>query len=255
MAGLMEGKVALVTGAASGIGRAAAQIFAREGARVVVADVNEEMGHETAELIRQQGGEAVFIPCDVADAGDCEALVRRSVESYDRLDAAFNNAGIEGDLQSRFADGSEANFDRTIAINLKGVWACMKYELRQMFSQGGGAIVNTASVAGLQGVKRGSAYVAAKHGVIGMTKTAALDYATSNIRVNAVCPGMIETPMLQRLDQQSGGRVAGSMARMHPVGRLGAPAEIAEAAVWLCSERASFITGLALPVDGGTTAQ
>jgi NAD(P)-dependent dehydrogenase (short-subunit alcohol dehydrogenase family) len=253
MAGLVAGKVALVTGASSGIGRATALAFAREGAKVVVADVTVEGGEETVAQVKKAGGEAIFVKTDVSKAVEVEALVAKAVATYGRLDCAHNNAGIAGNAKT-IVDDTEDNWDRILAINLKGVWLCMKYEIAHMLKQGGGAIVNTASGAGLIGVRRGGAYVASKHGVVGLTKTAALEYAKAGIRVNCVCPGPIDTPMLQGI----GGRnqmVIERMVAAQPGGRLGKPAEIAEAAVWLCSDAASFITGLPMPVDGGYTAQ
>jgi NAD(P)-dependent dehydrogenase (short-subunit alcohol dehydrogenase family) len=253
MAGLVSGKVALVTGGGSGIGRATALVFAREGAKVVVADVVVEGGEETVRLVKQAGGEAVFVKADMAKAADVEAMVKKAVETYGRLDCAHNNAGVEG-ATGKTADYVEADWDRVIAINLTGVWLCMKYEIAQMLKQGGGAVVNTASDAGLLGVPQMPAYVASKHGVVGLTKTAALEYAKSGIRVNAVCPGVIKTPMVERITGQRPGR-AERMAAVEPVGRMGKPEEIAEAVVWLCSEAASFVTGLPMPVDGGIAAQ
>jgi NAD(P)-dependent dehydrogenase (short-subunit alcohol dehydrogenase family) len=253
MAGLVAGKVALVTGASSGIGRATALAFAREGAKVVVADVTVEGGEETVALVKKAGGEAIFVKTDVSKAVEVEALVAKAVATYGRLDCAYNNAGIAGKAKT-VVDDTEDNWDRILAINLKGVWLCMKYEIAHMLKQGGGAIVNTASGAGLIGVRRGGAYVASKHGVVGLTKTAALEYAKAGIRVNCVCPGPIDTPMLQGI----GGNnqvVIERMVAAQPGGRLGKPAEIAEAAVWLCSDAASFVTGLPMPVDGGYTAQ
>jgi len=253
MAGLVTGKVALVTGASSGIGRASALAFAREGARVVVADVSVEGGEETVRLIQQNGGEAVFVKTDVSQAGEVEALIARAVATYGRLDCAYNNAGIEGSAATTI-DYAEEPWDRVIAINLKGVWLCMKYEIPQMLKQGGGAIVNTSSAAGLVGTRGGAAYVASKHGVIGLTRTAALEYAKAGVRVNAICPGAIDTPMMGRIIGQRPQR-AERMAAAEPVGRMGRPEEIAEAVVWLCSPAASFVTGHAMAVDGGMTAQ
>ncbi len=250
MAGLVEGRVALVTGGGSGIGRQACLVFSREGAQVVVCDVVLEGGEETVSQIRQAGGQAMFIQADVAQAAEVEAVVARTVETYGRLDCAYNNAGIAG-RTARVADDSEQNWDRVLSINLKGVWLCLKYEIAHMLTQGSGAIVNTASDAGLIGLRRAGAYVASKHGVVGLTKTAALEYATSNIRVNAVCPGPIDTPMLRGASE----RVIDAMATAQPNGRLGQPREIAEAAVWLCSDAASFVTGHPMPVDGGYLAQ
>lgn len=250
MAGLVAGKVALVTGGGSGIGRQACLVFSREGAKVVVSDVAPEGGEETVRLIKQADGEATFIKVDVAQAAEVEALVAKTVETYGRLDCAYNNAGIAG-RTARVADDTEENWDRILSINLKGVWLCLKYEIAHMLKQGGGAIVNTASGAGLIGVRQLGAYVASKHGVVGLTKTAALEYAKSNIRVNAVCPGPIDTPMLRGASE----RVIDAMAAAQPNGRLGQPQEIAEAAVWLCSDAASFVTGHPMPVDGGYVAQ
>jgi NAD(P)-dependent dehydrogenase (short-subunit alcohol dehydrogenase family) len=247
-------KITLVTGASSGIGQAAALAFAREGAKVLVADVVEEGGHETVELIKSAGGEAVFTRCDVARAADAEALVATAVRHFGRLDCAYNNAGIAGKI-ARTADETEDGFDRIMAINLRGVWLCMKYEILQMLKQEqGGAIVNTASAAGLVGSHGMAAYGASKHGVVGLTKTAALEYALHNIRVNAVCPGVIDTPMV--------GGMVGSHPRLkeillstEPVARMGQPSEIAEAVTWLLSDYASFVTGCAMPVDGAMTAR
>ena len=253
MPNLVKDKVALVTGGGSGIGRASALTFAREGAKVVVSDVVVEAGEETVQLIKNADGEAVFIKADVAQASAVEALIAKAVEAYGRLDCAHNNAGIEGN-SAKLADYDEADWDRVIAINLTGVWLCMKYEIPQMLQQGSGAIVNTSSVAGLLGFRTGSAYVASKHGVLGLTKTAALEYAKSGIRVNAVCPGAIDTPMMGRITDHRPHRAA-KMAAGEPVGRMGTPQEIAEAVVWLCSDAASFVTGHPMTVDGGLVAQ
>ena len=252
MASLVAGKVALVTGGGSGIGRASALTFAREGAKVVVADVVVEGGEETVRLIQQRGGEAIFVKTDVSRAAEVEALVARAVQTYGRLDCAHNNAGIEGAAATTI-DYAEDAWERVIAINLKGVWLCMKYEIPHLLKQGGGAIVNTASTAGLVGYRGGAAYVASKHGVVGLTKTAALEYTKAGVRVNAVCPGAIDTPMMGRITGHRPQR-AERMAASEPVGRMGRPEEIAEAVVWLCSEAASFVTGHAMAVDGGITA-
>jgi NAD(P)-dependent dehydrogenase (short-subunit alcohol dehydrogenase family) len=252
MAGSFTGKVALVTGASSGIGRASALAFAREGAKVAVADVSVEGGEETVSLVKKAGGDALFVKADVSKASEVEALVARVVQTYGRLDCAFNNAGIEG-AAGTIPDYPEDAWDKVININLKGVWLCMKYEIPQMLKNGGGAIVNTASTAGLVGYRGGSAYVASKHGVVGLTKTAALEYAKQNVRVNAVCPGAIDTPMMGRLTGHRAERAA-RMAASEPVGRMGQPAEIGEVVVWLCSSAASFVTGLAMAADGGITA-
>jgi NAD(P)-dependent dehydrogenase (short-subunit alcohol dehydrogenase family) len=248
-----EGKVALVTGAASGIGRASALAFAREGAKTVVADVLVEGGEETVRIIKAAGGDALFVRTDVSKAAEVETLIQKVVETYGRLDYAHNNAGILG-TGAPTADCTEENWDRTIAINLKGIWLCMKYAIPQMLKQGGGAIVNTASVAGLVGFQGLPAYSASKGGVVQLTRTAALEYAKAGIRVNAVCPSGIRTPMLERVlaDQPE---VEASIIATEPIGRMGKPEEIAEAVVWLCSDAASFVTGDAMPVDGGWVAQ
>jgi NAD(P)-dependent dehydrogenase (short-subunit alcohol dehydrogenase family) len=253
--GTHDGRVALVTGAASGIGRATALAFAEAGARVVVADVLDEQGRQTVDLIEAAGGEAIFVAADVSGRHDVERLVRTTVETYGRLDCAHNNAGIEGAAPAgtEFHTYPEAIWDQVLAINLKGVWLCMQAEIGQMLGQGGGTIVNTASVAGLVG-GFGGAYSAAKHGVVGLTKVAALEYATRGIRVNAVCPGGIATPMLERVFARRP-EVEQLFVAGEPVGRLGRPEEIAAAVVWLSSEAASFLTGVALPVDGGWVAR
>jgi NAD(P)-dependent dehydrogenase (short-subunit alcohol dehydrogenase family) len=249
-----SGKVALVTGGASGIGRASAVAFAREGASVVVSDVAVEGGEETVRLIEEAGGEATFVRADVSDAEEVETLIRRTVEAYGRLDCAFNNAGIEGPMATNTADYFEEDWDRVIGINLKGVWLCMKHETHRMLEQESGSIVNNSSVAGLVGFAGISAYVASKHGVVGLTKTAALEYAGSGIRVNAVCPGVIRTPMIDRATTGSAEAEAG-FAALEPVGRMGSPEEVAEAVVWLASEASSFVTGHAMAVDGGLVAR
>ena len=258
MAGRVEGKVALVTGGASGIGRATALTFAREGAKLVVADMNEDGGHQTVHMITENGGEAIFVRTDVSQAVEVQALISKVVETYGRLDCAHNNAGISGfgiagDAYALTAEYPEERWHQVIAVNLTGVWLCMKYELQQMLSQGGGAIVNTASVAGLIGSRGLAAYVASKHGVVGLTKTAALEYAQQGIRVNCVCPGVIQTPMTERglSDPERRARIIAS----EPIGRVGTPEEIAEAVVWLCSDAASFVTGHTMTVDGGYVAQ
>ena len=248
----LDGKVALVTGATSGIGRETAVLFAKAGAKVVVSGRRELEGMETVELIRAAGGDGLFVKTDVSKASDVEALVQKAVEKFGRLDVAFNNAGIEG-VWVPIVRQSEQDWDRTIAINLKGVWLCLKYEIRLMLKQGaGGAIVNMASVTGLVGGGGAAAYSASKHGVIGLTKSAALETSRSGIRVNAVCPGVIETPMEQRLFGSPAAHK--SAIALHPIGRFGRPAEIAEAVVWMCSDRASFMTGQSLVLDGGLLA-
>ncbi len=252
MAGSLQDKVAIVTGVASGIGRAAALVFAREGATVVAADVTADEGEAVVKSIREGGGKATFVRCDISRAADVEALVAAAVRAYGRLDCAFNNAGIIGKL-ARTAEETEENFDRIITIDLKGPWLCMKYEILQMLKQGkGGAIVNTASAAGLVGSHGMPTYTAAKHGVVGLTRTAALEYAKAGIRINAVCPGIVDTPMTQGIMAQHP-RMAQATGIM-PLGRNCRPEEIAEAAAWLCSDAASFVTGHAMAVDGGLTA-
>ena len=255
MAGSLDGKTALVTGGGSGIGRAASLAYAKEGARVVVADVNVEGGEETVQMIKEAGGEAILVHADVSKPEDTKAMVDQAVEAFGSLDCAFNNAGIGGGRDRLLtADYLEEDWDRVISINLKGVWLCMKAEIPQMLKQGGGAIVNTASIAGLVGLTGTIAYVAAKHGVTGLTKAAAMEYAKSGIRVNAVCPGYIHTPLVQRTFDANEGYEERVAAR-HPIGRLGEPEEIAQAVVWLSSDAASFVTGHNMPVDGGYMAQ
>jgi NAD(P)-dependent dehydrogenase (short-subunit alcohol dehydrogenase family) len=253
MAGRVDGKVALITGGGSGIGRATALLFGREGAKVVVADYNTEGGDRTVKTINEAGGAALFHAADVSNPQNVEALMQKVVESYGRLDCAFNNAGIEGEFATTPKCSME-NWQRVISINLTGVFLCMKYEIEQMLKNGGGAIVNTASAAGLVGLAGSSAYVAAKHGVAGLTKTAALEFARKGIRVNAVCPGFIRTPMVERgLDK---GMVSeDQIIAAEPMHRMGKPEEIAEAVLWLCSEASSFVTGLPMPIDGGYVAQ
>ena len=252
MAGLLEGKVALVTGAGSGIGRASAQSFAREGAKVVVADLNETGGAETVSLIESAGRGAIFVRCDVTRGSDVNALVEKAVATYGGLDCAHNNAGIEG-RYGRTMDTDEENFDQTYAVNLKGVFLCMKAELAYMTEHGGGRIVNTASIAGIEGAKNMPAYVASKHAVLGLTRTSALEYGGRGIRINAVCPGPIRTPMLEKIMAQNPRMERAAVAAV-PVKRLGTPQDVAEAAVWLCTERADFVNGHGLVVDGGMTA-
>jgi len=249
----LDSKVALVTGGASGIGRATALTFAREGAKLVIADMNEEGGQQTVHLITEKGGEAIFVKTDVSKAVEVQALISKAVETYGRLDCAHNNAGIAGGVRALSADYPEERWHQVIAVNLTGVWLCMKYELAQMRSQGSGAIVNTASAAGLVGGRGMSAYVASKHGVVGLTKTAALEYAQQGIRVNCVCPGVIQTPMTKRglNDPELRARLIAS----EPMGQVGTPEEVAEAVVWLCSDAASFVTGHTMTIDGGFVAQ
>lgn len=253
MAGNLEGKVVLITGAGSGIGQAASRIFAREGARLVLADVSEPGGVETLKMVKQAEADAIFVRADVSKWPEVEGMVKKAVEAFGRLDCAFNNAGIEG-ATALTHECTNENWDRVIAINLTGVWQCMKAEIAQMLKQGGGgAIVNTSSGAGLAGARGMPAYVAAKHGVAGLTKAAAIEYGKQGIRVNAVCPGPIRTPMLRRILGDNEER-AQRFARSGPLRRLGEAEEIGEAAAWLCSDHASYVTGLPMPVDGGFMA-
>ena len=247
-----SGQVALVTGAANGIGRATALAFAEEGLKVVVADLDVTGGEGTVALIREVGGEAVFVRCNVTLEEDVKKLMQQVLNSYGRLDYAFNNAGIEIE-QGKLADGTLDEFDAIMGVNVKGVWLCMKYQLPLLLAQGGGAIVNTASVAGLGAAPKMSIYAASKHAVIGLTKSAAIEYAKKKIRVNAVCPAVIDTDMFRRA-YEADPRKAEFAAAMHPVGRIGTVGEIASAVLYLCSDGAAFTTGQALAVDGGATA-
>jgi len=248
-----ENKVALVTGAGSGMGLAAAQAFAAEGASVVLADVNEAAARAAAEQLVASGHKAIAIRCNVADEADVAAMVGRTVSVFGRLDAAFNNAGVQAP-PSDMAEETAENFDRVNAINLRGVWACMKHELRIMRAQGSGAIVNNSSLGGLVGLPSRAAYHASKHGVIGLTRSAALEYAPRGIRINAVCPGIIDTPMLSGMLTTQAEAIK-EMMRDVPIGRLGHAEEIAAAVLWLCSPGASFVIGQALAVDGGYTVR
>ena len=255
MPGQLDGKVALVTGGASGIGRATALACAREGARLVIADLHEDGGQQTVHLITEKGGDAIFVQADVSSVAAVEAMIRTAVDTYGRLDCAHNNAGIGSRPRAPLHECPEDTWDRVLSINLKGVWLCMKYEIIQMLTQSSGAIVNTASIMGLVGSWSGTAaYNASKHGVVGLTKTAALEYATAGIRVNAVCPGYIRTPLIEDALTSNPALEAQIVAR-HPVGRMGRPEEIAAAVVWLCSDAASFVTGHTMTVDGGYVAQ
>lgn len=252
MTGQLAGRVALVTGGGSGMGRAAALAFARKGAHLVVADISASAADETVGLIQASGARAISVPTDVSSASAVEALVHAAVTTFGRLDYAFNNAGINEE-RGPLAETAEAQWDRILSVNLKGVWLGMKYEIPEMRRAGGGAIVNNASIVGLTGSRGHAAYVASKHGVIGLTKSAALEYGSHGIRVNAVCPGAIHTPMYVRIegtDPANDARIAASI----PLGRLGQSEDVAEAVVWLCSDAASFITGHSLVVDGGEIA-
>lgn len=248
-----EKRVALITGGSTGIGRATALGFAETYCRVAVADVLVEEGKKTVAMIKEKGGEAIFIKTDVSNPDEVKSMIDQTVKTYGRLDCAFNNAGIEGD-QAITGDCTIENWDRVIAINLTGVWLCMKYEIPEMLKVGGGSIVNMASVAGRVGFPNIPAYTASKHGVNGLTKTAALEYATKGIRVNAVCPGVIHTAMIDRF---TGGdkEAMEQMKSMQPLNRMGTPEEVAKAVIWLCSEDASFVTGHPLVVDGGFVAR
>lgn len=255
MSGMLEGKTALLTGGGGGIGRAAALAFAREGARVAVADYAADLAQQTVAQINAGGGQAITLTGDVTDAKAVRTMLDDTMVAYGRLDCAFNNAGIapyQVDASGqKTADWSEAAFDRMIAVNLKSVWLCMKTEIGQMLSQGGGgAIVNTGSIAGLVGLPTSSAYVAAKHGVLGLTKTAAIEYAEAKIRVNAVCPGYIRTRMTEDVMRRRSDAILPHI----PARRMGEPEEIAELVVWLCSDRASYVTGACYNVDGGWMA-
>ena len=253
MAGMLDKKVALITGAGSGIGQATSKIFAREGARLVLADVVEAGGQATLRMVKDIGVDAIFVKADVSKSADVETAVAKAVETFGRLDCAFNNAGIGGAAKLTH-EYSEAEWDRVIAINLTGVWLCMKAELSQMVKQGSGVIVNTSSIMGLTGAIRVPAYTAAKHGVAGLTKAAALEYGRLGIRINAVCPAPIYTPLLMSSFEKRPD-IEQRYARSEPMKRIGQPEEVGEAVAWLCSDYASYVTGLPMPVDGGYMAQ
>jgi NAD(P)-dependent dehydrogenase (short-subunit alcohol dehydrogenase family) len=245
----LENKVALITGGTTGIGRDTAVLLAKAGAKVIFSGRREVEGHETLNLVRAAGGDGHFIRSDVSKSADVESLVQKTIEKYGRLDVAFNNAGIEG-VWAPLIEQTEENWDQVQNINLKGVWLSMKYEILQMLKQGGGgAIVNMSSVAGLIGAAGAGVYAASKHGVLGLTKSAAIEYATHGIRVNAVCPAVIETPMAERAFGEPA--VSKRMLSLHPLGRFGKPMEVAEAVLWLCSDKSSFTTGQYLGIDGG----
>ena len=252
MAGSLEGRVALVTGGGAGIGRAAALALIREGANVAIADINRKSGERALRLIKSAGGEGIFIEADVSDAAGARKMVRTTVNTYGRLDCAVNNAGIFRGINSSTHKCTEKTWDAVMRVNLKGIWLCMKYEIPQMLKQGRGAIVNMSSIAGLVGLEDMSVYAASKHGVVGLTKSAALEYADQGIRVNAVCPGSVNRPTVRgdkvwTVEKPDGG--------LHPVGRFCTSEEVAEAVVWLCSDAASFVTGHTLVADGGRIAQ
>ena len=246
-----KNKVALITGGSFGIGRATAIAFAKKGTKIVIADWKENQ--ETMDLIENSGGEAIFVKCDVSKSEDVKAMVEETINTFGQLDYAFNNAGIEG-ASAPTQDCTEENWDKTIGINLKGIWLCMKYEIPEMLKNRKGVIINCSSVAGLIGFQGLPAYVASKHGVIGLTKTAALENAPLGIRINAVCPGVIQTAMIDRLTGKTKEAIK-QFTELEPVGRFGQPDEIANAVIWLCSDEASFVTGVAMPVDGGFVAQ
>jgi NAD(P)-dependent dehydrogenase (short-subunit alcohol dehydrogenase family) len=254
MAGEFDGKVAIVTGAASGIGRATAYAFARRGAKVVVADVDSKGGEETVKRIKGDGGEAIFMRTDVSKSAEVENLVTRTVQTYGKIDFAHNNAGMNRGIGVPTADYKEEDWDLVQSINLKGVWLCMKYEIQQMLKQGTkAAIVNTASISGLSPHPADPAYVSSKFGCVGLTKTAALEYAKTNIRINCVCPGPIYTGLFDRVAAAIPGAAEAAKDTV-PMGRVGQPEEVAEAVVWLCSNAASFVTALAMSIDGGQAA-
>ncbi|WP_287525641.1 SDR family oxidoreductase [Okeania sp. SIO2C2] len=247
--------MALITGGSSGIGRATALGFAKKGAKVVIASRRERESQETIAMVKEMGSEAIFVKTDITQATEVENLVNQTINTYNRLDYAFNNAGTEGILGPSI-EQTEENWNQIINTNLKGVWLSMKYQIPQMLKNGGGAIINNASIFGLVGVPNGSIYCASKHGVIGLTKAVALEQAEAGIRINSVCPGVIQTDMNDRIfgkDDDSEGKV--QMAAAHPIGRLGKPEEVANAVVWLCSDAASFITGHSLTIDGGYTVK
>lgn len=255
--GIVSGKTALVTGAGAGIGRATARKFSAEGAKVVVSDIDSTGGIETVRLIHADGGKAIFIQADCSKPEDVKALIEGVVEEYESLDCVCNNAGIEGKI-APFAEQTIENYDAVMNVNARGMFLCLRAEIREMLTSGGGAIVNLASIAGLIGFSGIAPYTASKHAVNGLTKNAAVEYGKDGIRVNSICPGGIDTRMLDSLaEQTSGGQQTSQqmMAPLHPLGRIGTPEEVAELIVWLCSDRAAFVTGANIPIDGGYVAQ
>jgi NAD(P)-dependent dehydrogenase (short-subunit alcohol dehydrogenase family) len=249
---LFDGKVAVVTGGSSGLGEAACYLYAREGAKVVVSDLNEERGNQTVQAIQKMKGDAIFVRADVSDPEDCQAMVAATLEKYGRLDIAFNNAGIGGEANPT-ADYSIEGWQKVIDVNLSSVFYCMKYEIPAMLQSGEGAIVNMASILGMVGFETSPAYVAAKHGVIGLTKTAALEYSKQGIRINAVGPAFIRTPLIAGLEQNE--QTRNYLISLHPIGRLGEAQEVAELVIWLSSEKASYVMGSYYPIDGGYLAR
>jgi NAD(P)-dependent dehydrogenase (short-subunit alcohol dehydrogenase family) len=247
-----DDKVVLITGAGNGIGRATALAFAQQGASIVVADINRDDGEKTTAMITEAGGAATFVLCDVTKDHDVQSMVNVTLETYGKLDIAFNNAGIEIE-QSKLADGDEATYDKIMDVNVKGVWRCMKYQIPALLQQSTSAIVNTASIAGLGAAPKMSIYSASKHAVIGLTKSAAVEYGKKGLRVNAICPAVIDTEMFRRATQNDPQKEQ-YVRSLHPVGRIGQAEEVAAAVLYLCSDLAGFTTGIALPIDGGATA-
>lgn len=248
---LLTDKIALITGGGSGIGAAAVDVFAREGASVIIADRDVAAGNVVATSITERGGKAVFVEVDIADARSVSAMIAAGVAAFGRVDCAFNNAGVP-DRSTSLLNSDQANWDRVMATNLEGLWHCLRLEIEHMLAQGGGAIVNNASRSALVGIPTDAIYGAAKHGVIGLTRAAAVEFAGRGVRVNAICPGLVETPLTQ---ERFGDRLSNVAANANPLGRMAQAREIAEAAAWLCSDAASFVVGVALPIDGGATAR